>query len=41
MTELALPMALMYVVAEFICRRHYTQKAKKLAASGAVLVSID
>jgi len=41
MTALALPMALMYVVAEFICRRHDTQKAKKLAASGAVLVSID
>ena len=41
MTALALPMALMYVVAEVICRRHDKQKAKKLAASGAVLVSID
>ncbi len=41
MTALALPMALMYVVAEFICRRHDKQKAKKLAASGGVLVSID
>jgi sec-independent protein translocase protein TatC len=41
MTALALPMALMYVVAEFICRRNDKQKAKKLAASGAVLVSID
>jgi sec-independent protein translocase protein TatC len=41
MTALALPMAIMYVAAEFICRRHDTQKAKKLAASGGVLVSID
>ncbi|HEY5483350.1 MAG TPA: twin-arginine translocase subunit TatC [Propionibacteriaceae bacterium] len=41
MTALALPMALMYMVAEFICRRHDTQKAKKLAAAGGVLVSID
>jgi len=41
MTALAFPMALMYVVAELICRRNDKQKAKKLAASGAVLVSID
>ena len=41
MIALALPMAVMYVVAEVICRRHDTQKAKKLAASGGVLVSID
>ena len=41
MTALALPMAIMYVAAELICRRNDRAKAKKLAASGAVLVSID
>jgi sec-independent protein translocase protein TatC len=41
MTALALPMALMYVVAELICRRNDKAKAKKLAASGGVLVSLD
>jgi sec-independent protein translocase protein TatC len=41
MTALALPMAIMYVAAEWICRRNDRAKAKKLAASGAVLVSID
>ena len=41
MTALALPMAIMYVVAEFICRRHDTQKAKQIEAAGGVLVSID
>jgi sec-independent protein translocase protein TatC len=41
MTALALPMAIMYVVAEWICRRNDKAKAKKLAASGSVLVSID
>ena len=41
MTALALPMAIMYVVAEFICRRHDAQKAKKLEESGDMLVSID
>jgi sec-independent protein translocase protein TatC len=41
MTALALPMAIMYVVAEFICRRHDAQKAKKLEESGNMLVSID
>jgi sec-independent protein translocase protein TatC len=41
MTALALPMAIMYVVAEVICRRHDTQKAKKLEAAGDVLVSLD
>jgi len=41
MTALALPMAIMYVVAEFICRRHDTQKAKRIEAEGGVLVSID
>ena len=41
MTALALPMAIMYMVAEQICRRNDKAKAKRLAASGAVLVSID
>ena len=41
MTALALPMAIMYVVAEWICRRNDKAKAKKLADSGSVLVSID
>ena len=41
MTALALPMAIMYVAAELICRRNDRAKAKKLAASGAELVSID
>jgi sec-independent protein translocase protein TatC len=41
MTALALPMAIMYVVAELICRRHDTQKAKRIEAEGGVLVSID
>ena len=41
MTALALPMAIMYVAAEFICRRNDKAKAKRLAASGGVLVSID
>jgi sec-independent protein translocase protein TatC len=41
MTALALPMAIMYVVAEWICRRNDKAKAKRLAASGDVLVSID
>jgi sec-independent protein translocase protein TatC len=41
MTALALPMAIMYVVAEFICRRHDTQKAKRLEESSDALVSID
>jgi sec-independent protein translocase protein TatC len=41
MTALALPMAIMYVVAEVICRRHDTQKAKKLDDADRVLVSID
>ena len=41
MTALALPMAIMYVVAEFIARRHDTAKAKKLEAAGGVLASID
>ncbi|MHB1009239.1 MAG: twin-arginine translocase subunit TatC [Propionibacteriaceae bacterium] len=41
MTALALPMAIMYVVAEFICRRHDAAKEKKLAAQGGVLVTLD
>ena len=41
MTALALPMAIMYVAAEFICRRHDVQKAKRLEEAGDVLVSID
>ena len=41
MTALALPMGIMYVAAERICRRNDKAKAKRLAASGAVLVSID
>jgi sec-independent protein translocase protein TatC len=43
MTALALPMAMaiLYVAAEFICRRHDTQKAKKLEDTDRVLVSID
>ena len=41
MSALALPMAIMYVVAEFICRRHDAQKAKKLEESGNMLVSIE
>lgn len=41
MTALALPMAIMYVIAEFICRRHDTQKAKRVEASEGVLVSLD
>jgi hypothetical protein len=41
MTALALPMAVMYVAAELICRRNDKAKAKKLAASGDMLVSIE
>jgi len=41
MSALALPMAIMYVVAEFIARRHDTAKLKKLEAEGAPLSSID
>jgi Sec-independent protein secretion pathway component TatC len=41
MTALALPVAITYVVAEFICRRHDTQKAKKIGAAGEMIVSID
>jgi sec-independent protein translocase protein TatC len=41
MIALALPMAIMYVAAEWICRRNDRAKAKRLAASGSVLVSID
>ncbi len=41
MTALALPMAVMYVIAEFICRRHDAQKATKVEASEGVLVSLD
>lgn len=40
MIALALPMAIMYVAAEFICRRNDKRKAKRLAAS-ADLVLID
>ncbi len=41
MCALALPMALMYVVAEFICRRNDKRKAKKLASSTELVVSLD
>jgi sec-independent protein translocase protein TatC len=40
MIALALPMAIMYVAAEFICRRNDKRKAKRLAASSD-LVLID
>ena len=41
MTALALPMAIMYVVAELIARRHDTAKAKKLEAAGDMVVTLD
>ncbi len=41
MTALALPMAIMYVVAELIARRHDSRKAKQLEAAGGVLVSLE
>ena len=40
MIALALPMAIMYVAAEVICRRNDKRKAKRLAASSD-LVLID
>jgi len=40
MTALALPMAIMYVVAEVIARRHDAQKAKKVASDDTLLVSV-
>ncbi|HEY3410822.1 MAG TPA: twin-arginine translocase subunit TatC [Propionicimonas sp.] len=41
MTALALPMAIMYVVAEVICRRHDSLKAKKVDDADRELVLVD
>lgn len=37
MIALALPMAIMYVIAEIICRRNDSRKAKKLRSSGEIV----